>query len=457
MPREILALAGKDVRLLIRDRGGAVVTFIFPFIYCVFFGLIFSTRSNSNSHLRIVVVDEDQTTASTAFVTALDAADEFEVIHMPREEAVNAVRRGKQVAYLALPKGFGQASENLFSNQRPRIEVGVDPARSAEAAMLRGLLTKYAFESITSKLSNTKSMEQQLNLSRAQIKNDTQLSIVSRFAYNQFFDEAQRLLTTVDAEKMADKNPNEGSNDPGKTSKISSETSNAAGEASNTDGSASGWQPIDFVAADVIRERVGPQNSYDISFPQGIIWGVLGCCSSFGISLVNERTSGTLSRLRVAPIGRTKILAGKALACFGSIVFLSVVLFVVGRLFFDVSPKSLGHLAVSLVTIAVAFVGIMMFISILGKTERSVSGFGWGVLLGMAMLGGGMVPRMFMPPLMQSLSHLSPVKWAILAMEGAVWRDFSTQEMLLPWVVLLSVGVVFFAIGVKGFAWMDEG
>ena len=42
-------------------------------------------------------------------------------------------------------------------------------------------------------------------------------------------------------------------------------------------------------------------------------------------------------------------------------------------------------------------------------------------------------------------------------MEGAVWRDFSTREMLVPWAVLLSVGVVLFAAGVRGFAWMDEG
>ena len=45
MSRELLALAGKDIRLLLRDKGGAFVTFVFPFVYCVFFGLIFAVRT----------------------------------------------------------------------------------------------------------------------------------------------------------------------------------------------------------------------------------------------------------------------------------------------------------------------------------------------------------------------------------------------------------------------------
>ena len=53
---------------------------------------------------------------------------------------------------------------------------------------------------------------------------------------------------------------------------------------------------------DVSRERTGPQNAYEISFPQGCIWGIMGCAAAFGITLVVERTRGTLVRLRMAPI-----------------------------------------------------------------------------------------------------------------------------------------------------------
>ncbi|MBU0717617.1 MAG: ABC transporter permease, partial [Planctomycetes bacterium] len=84
-------------------------------------------------------------------------------------------------------------------------------------------------------------------------------------------------------------------------------------------------------------------------------------------------------------------------------------------------------------------------------------GIGWAVLLIMAMLGGGMVPLIVMPGWMQTLSHVSPVKWAIVAMEGAIWRNFTLPEMLFPCGILLGVGVVCFAIGVRTFSWTQEG
>ena len=97
-----------------------------------------------------------------------------------------------------------------------------------------------------------------------------------------------------------------------------------------------------------------------------------------------------------------------------------------------------------------------MLLSVLGKTEQSAGGIGWAVLLVMAMLGGGMIPLFIMPGWMQTLSHVSPVKWSILAMEGAIWRGFSFGEMMLPCGILLGVGLACFAIGVRAFSWTQE-
>jgi len=56
-----------------------------------------------------------------------------------------------------------------------------------------------------------------------------------------------------------------------------------------------------------------------------------------------------------------------------------------------------------------------------------------------------------MPRWMATTGNFSPVKWAILAMEGALWRGFSLREMLLPCAILVAVGIVTFAIGVRTF------
>ncbi len=63
------------------------------------------------------------------------------------------------------------------------------------------------------------------------------------------------------------------------------------------------------------------------------------------------------------------------------------------------------------------------------------------------MFGGGMIPLAFMPEMMRPLSHLSPVKWSILALEGAIWRDFSWTEILFPCAVLIVIGCCGFALG----------
>ena len=60
-----------------------------------------------------------------------------------------------------------------------------------------------------------------------------------------------------------------------------------------------------------------------------------------------------------------------------------------------------------------------------------------------------MIPLMFMPPWMAGLGYLSPVRWAIIALEGAVWRDFGLAEMAVPCAILLTIAVITFVIGAR--------
>ena len=64
------------------------------------------------------------------------------------------------------------------------------------------------------------------------------------------------------------------------------------------------------------------------------------------------------------------------------------------------------------------------------------------------MIGSGMMPLFFMPSWLRSVSHISPVKWGIYAIEGATWRHFTFLEMIGPCPVLLTIAVVFFLLGV---------
>ncbi len=188
------------------------------------------------------------------------------------------------------------------------------------------------------------------------------------------------------------------------------------------------------------------RSKWDISFPQAMMWGVLACAAGFAISVVRERKQGTLLRLQVAPISRTQIVAGKALACFIAVIGV-IVLMTAWGMWLGMRPRSPALVALAAVSIAVCFVGIMVAMSVIGKSEEAVSGAAWCANMLMAMFGGGMIPLIFMPAFMRTLSNASPVKWSILSLEGAIWRDFSLTEMLMPCGLLVAIGVVFFTIG----------
>jgi ABC-2 type transport system permease protein len=209
------------------------------------------------------------------------------------------------------------------------------------------------------------------------------------------------------------------------------------------------WQPLTIAMRSVERQRRGPSNPFGVTFPQGMIWGIVGCLMSFATALVLERVQGTMQRLRASPMSTTQILLGKALACFLAILAMLSLLIAVGVLGFGLRPNSPALLALAGVIAAFAFTGLMMLLSNLGNTVASVSGVGWAAMMPLMLFGGGMIPLFFMPQWMQSASAVSPVKWAVLAFEGAIWRDFSFAEMLLPLAVLLGFGAICFGLGAR--------
>ncbi|HSR51687.1 MAG TPA: ABC transporter permease [Acidobacteriota bacterium] len=430
--KAILFMAFKDLRLLVRDRAAFFFTFFFPILYAVFFGMIFSGGGgDGSSAISVWMVDEDGSAASQVFVQMLSDAEELDVqTAAGLEEARESVRRGGKVAYIRLPKGFGQAQQTIFMGQPPKVEVGVDPSRQAESGMLQGLLMKYGAQSMQQILQDPGFADGQLEAVR---QNTQDAPPQVRMQLEAFFGEMKKVLALQPAASQ-----------PGAAS--GSEDQAPAGFPQGAS-----FQPLEVTTADVVRERRGgPTNAYSISFPQGIIWGILGCASGFAISLVMERRRGTLMRLRSGPLSRFQVLAGKALACFTTILGVALTLLLLARFIFGVHLRP-GLLAMALFSIGLCFVGIMMGLSTLGRSEQATGGIGWAIMIVMAMLGGGMIPLFLMPSWMQSVSHISPVKWAILAMEGALWRGFTPQDMLLPCAILTAIGAAFFTLGIFTF------
>jgi ABC-2 type transport system permease protein len=327
------------------------------------------------------------------------------------------VRRGKLAAFVVVPAGFGK-SAGLFVGRPPELEVGIDPSRKAEAGYLEGLLLQATFEIAQERLKDRDAMRGQMEKTLRELESSDMPS-EQRENLKKFFADYDRFVGSVDASRMPK------------------------------------FEAARIRATDVTPERAGPKSSFEITFPSAILWGILGCAAAFAISIVTERMQGTYLRLRISPLTRMEILAGKGLACFAACLGVLVVLLGVGVAVFGVRVENPAALAAGALSTAVAFTGIMMLLCVLGKTEQSVAGAGWAILMVMAMLGGGMVPLMVMPEWMHTASHVSPVKWGILSLEGAIWRGFTLREMLLPCGILLGIGAVFFLVGVRVFSRRD--
>jgi ABC-2 type transport system permease protein len=430
---QVIQLALKDLKLLLRDRTAAFFILAFPVLMGLFFGMMTGGTSGSErGKIKLAVVDEDESELSRRFVSALERNENLSVSAAKLDTAREQVRKAESTGMLVIPQGFSQ-SAGIFWEPQPELQLGVDPARAAEGAMLEGFTMQAMSELIQYRLERPADFLPSLAKAREAFANDTQIDLVTRQLGATMFRTLEQFIDGLPA---------------GEKAKAVDAPSNPVAAPSIQ---LAKIRKIDVTSKaqtlSVGGETINLRSRWDISFPQAMLWGVLGCAAGFAISIARERGGGTLQRLLASPLSLRQILLGKALACLLASILVIGMLTLLGWLL-GMRPESYPKLAVAGVCTAICFSGVMMIVSNLGKSEQSVSGVGWGINLMMAMLGGCMIPVMFMPAFIQQASVISPVRWAILAIEGSVWRSFSWGEMLPACAVLIGIGAFGFAAGI---------
>ena len=428
----VIQMAIKDLRILFRDRLGAFFILVFPILMGLFFGLIMGGNSvGSTAAMRIVVVDQDQSEMSRKFIESLKKNEAVSIELANLEWARDGVRKGSRIGLVVLPKGFGDTAGILWSTP-PQIQLGIDPSRLAEAGMIQGFVMEAMGSLVGERFRQPKQFKPLIEDAKKQLDSDYEVNPLTRRLMSNYFQSLETLMDSMAGIQVAE------------DSELSLKTGG-------------NFQFADIQSLDISREidpnrQAGQlqklRSRWDISFPQAMMWGVLGCVAGFSISVARERTLGTMVRLQVAPLSRFQILAGKALACFIAVIGVIGMLTLLG-MGLGMRPANFMALAVAAISIACCFVGIMMTLAVLGKTEQSVSGIGWAANMVMAMLGGAMIPVMFMPAFLQSASVVSPITWSILAIEGAIWRQYTMAEMVFPCLILIGIGATGFVIGTQ--------
>ena len=449
--RVILTIAAKDLRLLLRDRTNAFFVIVFPLAIAIFFGSIFGGSSRS---IPVAVVIESAGPAATDFANALEKDSTLSVRILPsREEADASVRLGRVAACVIIPKTFDTDLEKAMAGGRAIVEVHCDPARQAESGLVVGKLNEHAMRAIVRMFTNPKINSKVLAQSKLALALNPNMTSQQRERVSDVLESVQELFKQQNREAAAAA--------AAETSKKIAGSVNGDSASNNTENGnvpvstpSSATSPDPFLALPIkiqsstlASESTEPPSTFAVTFPQGLAWGFVGCIGAFGAGMAEERRRGTFMRLLLAPCTIASVLAGKSLACFTTCIAMSVFMLLVATLGFHVSVANWPLLALAIVTCSFAFSGFTMALSGLFKNEGSARSAGNAIVLVLVMIGGGTIPLAFMPPFLRTASQMSPFSWAILAIEGAVWRGFAFTEMLPSLCILLFIGALGFLLG----------
>jgi len=71
------------------------------------------------------------------------------------------------------------------------------------------------------------------------------------------------------------------------------------------------------------------------------------------------------------------------------------------------------------------------------------------------MLGGAWVPTFIFPAWRQRLTVVIPARWAVDGLDAMTWRGLGMGAAVLPTIVLLGFGAIFWMLAVTQFRWEE--
>lgn len=179
-----------------------------------------------------------------------------------------------------------------------------------------------------------------------------------------------------------------------------------------------------------------------------ILFGFLTLGSGARTLLVDRRT-GTLARVRAAPVSDRAVLAGvtTSVVAVGLLSFL--VIWLVTSVAFGASWGDPLAVAAVIVATVLAIAGISTLVTGLARTEAQADGASSVLAFGFALLGGGFLTPGDLPGALERIALLTPNRWALDAFAELAAGADGVASVLVPLLVLTTIGVVTGAIGLR--------
>jgi len=166
------------------------------------------------------------------------------------------------------------------------------------------------------------------------------------------------------------------------------------------------------------------------------------------ITMLRERTSGTLERLMTTPLGRGDLLVGYALA-FALVAAAQATL--VSALSFGLLGLDAGHRPVAVIALAIANavlgMALGLFASAFARSEFQAVQFMPAFVLPQILLCGLIVPRDEMAEWLRVISAVMPLTYAYDALARLASPDELTAQFWVDVAIVVGVTIVALSLG----------
>ncbi len=407
--KKLLLIGIKDLKLMFRDRAALTFILLAPFLLTIGMGFVtgrFSGRSSGLSDIPVIIVNLDDDQLGDALADLFSSKDLANLMEPTASSDPEAARRlidsDQASAAVIIPKGFTQSiipvdgtmfNANNVQPEPVKIEVYTNPSRPTSSGVVKAIVDEFVSRVEEGRTSGMTSIIQLMS---------------------------SGLLNPQNAE----------SETSGLFQNVSETESTAITLKKNTEGA----QAVEF---DLL--------AY---FAPGMALMFLMYTVSYGgRSILAERAQGTLPRLMISPTHTAQVLGGKVLGIFFTGFAQVGILILASSIFFGVKwGDALGVAALILAAVFGA-AGWGMVITALARTPAQVGSTGSAVMLIFGILGGSFINLEQMPPLVKTLSKITPNAWGLdgfttLALGGTL------KNLAEPIIALLIMGAVLFGIAI---------
>lgn len=411
--RDTLAIAWKDLQLILKDRGGMIVLFGLPLLIGSMYGSIYNGMDVTNEQgftISVSLVNLDDGAYGEQVVSTLEDIDILEI------QAEDTVAQAEKLvvdetimAAIVIPASF---SQNVNSYEPSTIEVIVDPAQAQFGNILTGILKEVV---------TPINFQGELTYGIRSVLKGSGLLEGAPQDYQQAVEaQITGVLMTQVMEMF--QNP-----------LISLRTEDLQGG--------------------VI---LIPDNWFAVFVPAFVVMFAFFIVPGLAPELLKEKREGTLRRLLAAPLARRTVLLGKMLAYLSIVSLQVLLLFGIGNIFFDM-PLGDDLFAMVLISLAMGLsatsLGVM--VAALARTERQADAIGMVLGFLLAGIGGciqiGLVPTFRMEGFLGTLSKFVPHSYALDSFRKLMIESGTLGDVLPNILILLGFAVVFFVIGVWQF------